>query len=357
MLCNFLHNIIKFSTRNNYAGRSCHAMRVRKKTVSNLRELKLRTLSAISDHVSRCLQLAILLEVSAYPKPGNVHRTANFQETRYEHFLASTVALAPHFRNAAIQGVDVMQKKATWSQVGVGKIIKNAVIDVDAWQHGGNTLLGSIILLIPMATAAGLTLAENTSFPIEKFRGNLNSVVQFTTAEDAVTVYDAIALAQPGGMGKSPQLDATDARSKQKILEEGISLFEVFKISSSWDSVSAEWVNNYHVTFDLGYLFFTQLLKDKNNVNVATVHTYLKILSEVPDTLIIRKAGANAAKRVSAQAKRVLEDGGLTTPKGRDSLAQFDRKLRDPAHKLNPGTSADITSAVLAIAILSGYRP
>ncbi len=332
-------------------------MRVRKNTVSNLRGLKLRTLSAISNHVSRCLQLASLLEVSAYPKPGNVHRTANFQETRFEHFLASTVALTPHFRKAAEQGVKVAQKKVTWSQVGVGKIIKNAVIDVDAWQHGGNTLLGSIILLSPMATAAGFALAENASFSIERFRGKLNSVVQFTTVEDALNVYYAIALARPGGMGKSPQLDVTDARSRRKILEEGISLFEVFKISASWDSVSAEWVNRYHITFDLGYPFFTQQLKDMNNVNLATVHTYLKILSIVPDTLIIRKAGANAAKRVSIEAKRVLEKGGLTTLKGRESLTQLDRKLRDPAHKLNPGTSADIVSAVLAIAILSGYRP
>jgi triphosphoribosyl-dephospho-CoA synthase len=319
--------------------------------------LKSDNSSDIPDHVSRCLQLAILLEVSAYPKPGNVHRTADFQETRYEHFLASTVALAPHFRNAAKQGVEVTQKKISLDQVGVGQIIKNAVADVNAWQHGGNTLLGSIILLIPMATAAGLTLTESKSFSIEKFRRNLNSIVQSTTAEDAVNVYDAIALAQPGGMGKSPQLDVTDTKSKQKILEERISLFEVFKISSSWDSVSAEWVNDYHVTFDLGYPFFTQLLKDMSNVNVATVHTYLRILSEVPDTLIIRKAGANAAKRVSVQARRVLEDGGLITPKGRDSLAQFDRKLRDQTNKLNPGTSADITSAVLAIAILNGYRP
>ena len=318
---------------------------------------KFETLTAIPDHVSKCLQLAILLEVGAYPKPGNVHRTANFQETIYEHFLASSVVLTPHFRNAAKQGVEAAQKKITLSQVSVGKIIKDAVVDVNAWQHGGNTLLGSIILLAPMAAAAGLTLGEDTSFSTEKFRKNLNSVVRFTTAEDAVNVYDAIAVAQPGGIGKSPQLDVTDARSKQKILEEGISLFEIFKISSSWDSISAEWVSNYHVTFDLGYPFFMQQLKDRNNVNMATVHTYLKILSEIPDTLIIRKAGSNAAKRVSTQANVALEDRGLTTRKGERSIAQLDRKLRDPAHKLNPGTTADITSAVLAIAILNGYRP
>ncbi len=319
--------------------------------------LKPETLGAIPDYVSRCLQLAILLEVSAYPKPGNVHRTADFQETEYEHFLASTVALAPHFRNSAKQGVGVAQETVTLNQVGIGDIIKKSVIDIEAWQHGGNTLLGSIILLTPMGVAAGLTLAENTSFVIEKFRKNLDSVVKTTTAEDAVNVYDAITLAKPGGIGKSPHLDVTDPKSKQRILEEGISLFEVFKISSSWDSIAAEWINSYHLAFDLGYPFFMQQLNDKNNENVATVHTYLKILSEVPDTLIIRKTSSEAAKWVSARAKRILEAGGLTSRKGRRRLLLLDRKLRDPAHTLNPGTTADITSAVLAIAILEGYRP
>jgi len=311
----------------------------------------------IPDHVSRCLQLAILLEVSAYPKPGNVHRTADFQETEYEHFLASAVALAPHFRHASEQGVRVFSKKITLKQIEIGKNIRNAQVDVMAWQHGGNTLLGSIILLIPMATAAGLTLTENTLFSINKFRTNLKSVVESTTAQDTANVYDAITMAQPGGLGKAAEFDVTDVKSKQKILEEGVSLLEVFKISSSWDSISAEWINNYRITFDIGYPFFMRQLKETKDVNVATVHTYLKVLSEVPDTLISRKAGADKAKWVSVQAKQILEAGGLTTQRGRNRLLKLDRKLHDPAHKLNPGTTADITSATLAVAILNGYRP
>jgi len=47
----------------------------------------------------------------------------------------------------------------------------------------------------------------------------------------------------------------------------------------------------------------------------------------------------------------------LTTKNGRNNLLKLDRKLRDPAHKLNPGTTADITAATLAVAILNGYRP
>jgi triphosphoribosyl-dephospho-CoA synthase len=77
----------------------------------------------------------------------------------------------------------------------------------------------------------------------------------------------------------------------------------------------------------------------------------------VPDTLIARKAGEVKAEWISTQAKQVLENGGLTTEIGKSSLLKLDQKLHDPAHKLNPGTTADLTSAALAIHVLGGYRP
>lgn len=310
----------------------------------------------IAEHVSKCLQLAVLLEVSAYPKPGNVHRTADFKETRYEHFLASAVALAPSFRNAAQKGILVARKEINPDELGIGEIIKEAVEQIKAWQSGGNTLLGTIILLTPVAVAAGMTLAEKP-FSVSELRNNIKSVVKSTTPIDAVNVYDAISIAKPGGLGKAPKLDVADQASKQKILRDNDTLFNVFKISSSWDSVSSEWVNNYSITFDLGYHHFAEVFEKTNNVNLATVHTFLKILSEVPDTLIARKSGSAKAKAISIQAKQVLEAGALTTRKGRERLLQFDEKLRDAKHRLNPGTTADLTAAVLAVAVLNGYRP
>jgi len=311
----------------------------------------------VPDHVSKCLELAILLEISAYPKPGNVHRTSDFQGTVYEHFLASAVALTPHFAGAADQGVKVFQRCVALSKVGVGGIIKEAVADINAWQHGGNTLLGSVILLIPMATATGLTLAKNSSLSVGSLRKNLKRVVEATTAQDAVNLYEAISLAQPGGLGKSPQLDVTDLKSRKEIMDRQVSLFDVFRISAPWDSISKEWVTNYHVTFDIGYPFFLQQLREIKDINKATVHTYLKILSEVPDTLIQRKAGTAKSKWVSNRAEQILEFGGLNTSKGTRRLQELDHKLHDADHKLNPGATADLTSAVLAVAILEGYRP
>jgi len=310
----------------------------------------------LAQYISECLQLAVLLEVSSYPKPGNVHRTVDFKKTRYEHFLASAVAVAPHFKLAAERGIMISTGKTGLDQINIGEIIKNAVENVDEWQHGENTLLGTIILLTPIAVAAGMTLAED-SFSINKLREKVRIIVESTTPADAVAVYDAIEIAKPGGLGTAPKLDVTDSASKQKILEDEVTLFDVFKIASKYDSITYEWINNYPITFDLGYPYFIQQLEKTKDVNTATVHTFLKILAEIPDTLIARKAGLVKAKEVSAQAKQVLEMGGLTTQRGKDRLWKLDEKLRDATHQLNPGTTADIIAAVLAISILNGYRP
>jgi len=311
----------------------------------------------IAEHVNACLQLAILLEINT-PKPGNVHRNAKFNKTNYEHFLASAVAIAPSFKTAATQGILTAERKTPLAEIGIGRIIKDAIERINSWQHGGNTLLGTTILLTPMAAAAGKTLKENKeTFNLAKFRADIKSIVTATTPEDAVAVYEAIDIAKPGGLNKAPQFDANEPSSKQKILKTRTTLFEVFKISAEYDSVSSEWANNYTIVFDVGYPFLKKEVETENNINKAVVHTFLKILSKIPDTLIARKTGLAKAKEITSQAKQVLKLGGLNTEKGKKTLVKFDENLRDSENKLNPGTTADLITATLALHILSGYRP
>jgi triphosphoribosyl-dephospho-CoA synthase len=307
-----------------------------------------------AEHISGCLEFAILLEVSGYPKPGNIHRTADFPETTFEHYLASSVAIAPSFRRAAEQGIKVSEGQISVSEIGIGYVIKDGVDRMLGSQSGGNTLLGAIILLAPIAAAAGMI---KNSFSLPKLRKNIKVVVEATTPEDALDVYDAIALVNPGGLNKSKKLDVNDPKSKKKILDEGVTLFDTFEIASTYDSIASEWVHNYPITFDLGYPYFVKQLEETGDINTATVHAFLKILAEVPDTFISRKVGQAKAESISAEAGQVLQEGGLTTPLGRKRLNKLDIRLRDTNHDLSPGTTADITEAVLAINNLNGYKP
>jgi triphosphoribosyl-dephospho-CoA synthase len=307
-------------------------------------------------HISQCLELAMLLEVSAN-KPGNVNLTTGFEGTRVEHFLASAVAASGWFEETASRGIAVHDGKRSVGDVGMGQIIKECAADINAWQTGGNTLLGTVMLLVPIAVAAGMTpTEENFGFDLARLRENLRLAVESTTAEDAVHLYEAIDIAKPSGLNEAPDLDVTDPVSKTRLLEENVSLFEVFKIAAGYDDICSEWVRNYPITFDLAYPYLMEQL-ERGDLNKAVVHTFLKILSEHPDTFIARKVGAEKAREVSSEAKKVLALGGLETSEGRKSILEFDRKLRESGDRLNPGTTADLIAAALALCTLGGYRP
>jgi len=307
-------------------------------------------------HISKCLELAILLEASAN-KPGNVNRTAGFENTRYEHFLASAVAIASSFECAAERGVLVSQGETHLGDVGLGRIIKDGTADVNAWQRGGNTLLGTAILLSPIAVAAGMTTVKEDVFRISKIRENVKLVVESTTPEDAINVYEAIKDASPGGLGKVSEFDINDLGSINRIRKEKISLYQIFKVGSKYDTICSEWVNNYPITFDIAYPFLMEQIRQTDDLNAAIVHTFLKVLAECPDTLIARKTSLEKALEVSFKAEGILKLGGLATSNGKKSLCEFDRELRKVGNLLNPGTTADIIATALALSILGGYRP
>ncbi len=171
-------------------------------------------------HISKCLTSAILFEVSAN-KPGNVNFVVGFEGTRVEHFLASAIAASPSFEEAARRGIAVSEGKLKLEDAKMGEIMKTCVADIDAWQTGGNTLLGTVLLFIPLAVAAGMTPMDvKGRFDAEELRVNMNLAVKATTPEDAVQVYDAIAIADPSGLNKAPDLDVTTDESKKRLVTE-----------------------------------------------------------------------------------------------------------------------------------------
>jgi triphosphoribosyl-dephospho-CoA synthase len=308
------------------------------------------------DEVAAGLQLALLLEVSAYPKPGNVHRTRDFDRTRFEHFLASAIALGRHFRLAALSGRRFAESSKRRMETRIGERIRSAVEACSAWQSGGNTSLGAILLLMPIAYAAGM-IPRSSDLTAQDIRKNLRKVVTATTSDDAAETYQAIVDASPGGMGKVPKLDVNDSASIAEIRKRNLSLLDIFRISAKYDTISREWVNNFSITFDVGLQFLLQELRLTGDINTATINTYLRILSKVPDTLIARKQGIKRAREISSMAKEVLERGGMRTAMGRRAAAKMDVTLRQFGHESNPGTTADLTASTLSILLLEGYRP
>jgi triphosphoribosyl-dephospho-CoA synthase len=311
----------------------------------------------IGDYVGRCASLAALMEVSAYPKPGNVHRTRDLPETRFEHFLAGGVAIGPEMRELALRGRDSVSGAQGWDQISVGKSVLNAVVDSLEWQRGGNVNLGVVLLFAPIAAAAGATLYESASIDVMVLRENLEKVVSAAVPDDTVDIYKAINIAMsPSTLGDVKELDVTDGGSRERIMDEGISPLEVFLKCAERDSICREWVTGFQITFELGFPKLKSSL-DEGSVNDAVVNTFMHILSQHPDSLITRKSGAAQAAEVSKKAGTILEAGGASTVQGRKLLWALDEELHAAEGGLNPGTTADLTAAALFVSILEGWRP
>ena len=122
--------------------------------------------SMFLDDIMRSAQLAAALEVSGWPKPGNVHRTADYIDMTFEQFIAGSIALGPANREAGFKGMLAGLGKIKIEDIGIGQYIKRSVIDFKAWQLNGNTHLGTCLLFIPLSASAGYTFAQREDIEV-----------------------------------------------------------------------------------------------------------------------------------------------------------------------------------------------
>jgi triphosphoribosyl-dephospho-CoA synthase len=269
------------------------------------------------ESVAAAAQLACLLEASA-EKPGNVTPTHRFHNMAYEDFLRSAIAIGPTMGAAG--------------ELGVGETVRNAVQATRRWTQA-NTNLGIILLFAPLAKAA-LQPGELS------LRERQRSVLRTLTVEDAIAVYAAIRLANPGGLAEA--VEDQDVRE-----EPTLTLREAMALAVERDAIAAEYLNDYAVIFERGLLALRAARERQATERDAIVQVFLTLLAAAPDTLIARKLGPAAAQDVSDQAKQVMALGGVFSEEGRRGIAQFDAQLRDVKNRLNPGTTADLVAAIL----------
>ena len=271
--------------------------------------------------IAAAAQLACLLEAHA-PKPGNVSPGRDFADVGYGDFVASAAAIGAPFTR-----VDLTP---------LGALVREAVEATAKWAPS-NTNLGIVLLLAPLAKAA---LGPND------LRSNLTGVLDDTSVDDAREVYAAIRLANPGGLGRAANQDV--AR------EPTLPLREVMRLAADRDGIAREYDTVFAATFDTGVPALRQARADGLGWDDAIVEAFLTLLAAAPDTHIARRAGLDRATSVSRLAVSVLADGGVRSDAGRQSVARFDRSLRDDRHSANPGTTADLTAAATFVMLLEG---
>jgi triphosphoribosyl-dephospho-CoA synthase len=274
-----------------------------------------------ADAVAGAAQLACVLEVSA-EKPGNITPRHDFQDTTYEDMVRSAIAVGPELARAG--------------ERGVGDTIL-AVVQASRRAAQANTNLGIALLLAPLAKAA---------LSGDPLRERLAATLGALDVADARAAYEAIRLAGAGGLRERVE---HDVRS-----EPTVSLREAMASAAARDAIAGEYVSDFAMTFETGVPALVAALGDGLGEREAIVELHLRLLGAAPDTLIARKRGAEAAAEVSAGARDVLSAGGVRTAAGRRALRSFDAALREPGNALNPGTTADLVTATLFVALLEG---
>lgn len=263
--------------------------------------------------VGRAAQAACVLEaISA--KPGNVNRQFDFHDTTLADFLLSSVMIGRYMEEADLKSVgDTVLSSLQATQRVVS----------------GNTNLGIILLFTPLAKAHG---AEN-------LRAAVGGVLTSLTVSDAILVSRAIRFTSPGGLGTASEQDVAS--------DPDITLLELMNLARDRDSIAREYVTGFAITLDVACPALERFSKESSDFPSAIVQTYLSVLAEIPDTLIVRKRGIKDAERVSRMAAEILRAGGMATVSRLAQLRTLDAYLRSEGNTLNPGTTADLTAAAV----------
>lgn len=319
--------------------------------IDNL-ELKINSI----DDLIRCINLASLLEISGTPKPGNVHRMRNFGDTNFEQFLAGIVAVQPNFERFCKNVYDSTKDDSEhYSYVKLGRFFKEATEEMIRWQKGGNVIFGHLLILAPLVAASAVCL-KLKRIRYRDFSIIIKKIINDSTVDDTIDLYNAIRLCNPGGLGRIDKYDVNDKNSISDIKKDKVSLKNIFEISRDYDLISSEYSTGFNIILNEGIHFYFDVFNRNNDINIATVDTFLKILSDHPDTLIIRKSGLDAALFVSNRASEILKAGGISSTKGLNLTEELDEFLHSKEGKMNPGTTADLIVGVILCVLIFGLR-
>lgn len=258
-------------------------------------------------------QLAMVLEVCAYPKPGNVDRCHDYEDTWLEHFIASALFVRPALERAEAGGAPL------------GALIRDAAV-LASRHRGGNTHFGAFLLLFPLVTGGDIAGAV--------------SVCKNTTVQDALDFYEAFGRVSVR-MHETDELDVNDPASREHICSRGLTLMDIMARSAPHDMVAREWTNGFARTRRAADLVLAQ---GPGRGSVA--EAFLSLLSEEPDTFIAKKHGDALAAETMMLAREVHE--------GKFTIEEFDRICL--AKGANPGSTADLIIAGIYVALGEGWQ-
>ena len=167
--------------------------------------------------IGLCAVSACILDVAAY-KPGNVSLVHDHADMTGVDFLLSAAAIAPVMDQAPMRPIG----DTILESIRATRSVTNA-----------NTNLGIVLLLAPLASVP----------PNLDLRGGLIRALMRLTVADAKATYEAIRLANPGGLGTTADQDVAG--------EPTMTLREVMGMAADGDLVARQYVSDFEQVFEV----------------------------------------------------------------------------------------------------------
>lgn len=294
-------------------------------------------------------QIACLAELAA-PNPGNVRPGHDLPGLTAGDMTRSAVAIGPAMSGAG--------------EAPPGRTILRAIRATRRWVDT-NTNLGIVLLLAPVARAAALALAGRRSpapgaappssdapAGVRDADGpgepalweRLGEVLDATTVEDARLAYRAIRLAEPGGLGRVAEQDVSGTPT--------VPLRDAMARAADRDAVAEQYATGYELLRATGLPAVRSAREEGLTWEGAAHRCFVRLLAERPDSLVARKFGREAAEELRGASERLLAAGPPEAPDAAEGWSELDRRLRSGTPPRNPGTTADLTTAALFLALL-----
>lgn len=268
-----------------------------------------------------------MLDVTA-PKPGNVHRGADFEDMTFLDFVKSAVAIGPE--------MEVAPSRSVGSTILESIRATRSVVDT-------NTNLGIVLLFAPLAKAAANSGTKIELVASRNLRSEIANVLSELTPEDASQTFEAIRLASPGGLGKVDDMDVTTDEAPSDLLA-------AMRHAADRDLVAKQYATNFETVFLLADELVP--LAQQHGVTLGIVSAFLHLLSREPDGLIRRKCGDAIAGEASLRANKAVKAGKPGSEAWELAVSELDFWLRSDGNRRNPGTSADLITAAIFVSLL-----
>lgn len=267
--------------------------------------------------LGQCVHFACIFEATAR-KAGNVHRFRDFADLSFTDFMLSAATITPVLEQAAA--------------AGVGSTVLEALQQTQR-VTATNVNLGIVLLLAPLAAAArGNNL-----------RADIAPTLQGLTVADTGDVFAAIRLAAPGGLGTADQQDVNATPT--------MALQQVMALAAERDLIARQYATDFRDVFNIGVPMLVDLTQRTGELETAIIGTHLRLLADLGDTHIARRAGKPEADLVQNRARAIVALDWPENTLARSALVDFDRWLREPGKRRNPGSTADLLAACLFVAL------